>query len=107
LEDDAEKLGRALGGPKREGSILLGLPMPEGEEGTASPEAGSREFRAGEAGRAIFEGDADRNVAAGDAGRASFDVPATAGLPGRGIPPMREVVAGEPGRIMPVCKRVI
>ena len=109
LEDSVEKLGRAFGAPKREGSILLGLPIAEGEGGAVSPEEpGSRGFRAGEAGRATFAaGDADRKVAAGDAERASLEVPATAGLPGRGIPPTREVVAGEPGRAMPVCRRVI
>lgn len=81
----------------------MGLPIPEGEDGAASPDGpGNREFCAGEAGRAT--GDADRNVAAGDA---SFDTPDIAGLPGRGIPPMREELAGEPGRAIPVCKRVI
>ena len=74
--------------------MLLGLPIPEGEDGAASPDGpGNREFCAGEAGRAT--------------GDASFDTPDIAGLPGRGIPPMREELAGEPGRAIPVCKRVI
>jgi hypothetical protein len=108
LEDNAEKLGRAFGAPKREGSILLGLPIPDGEEGAGSPEGpGNREFRAGEAGRAFEVGDADCKVTAGDAGRASFDGPDTAGLPGRGIPPMRVLVAGELGLAMLDCRRVI
>jgi hypothetical protein len=97
LEDSAEKLGRAFGAPNREGSILLGLPIPDGE-GAGSPEGPLAAFE---------PGDADRKVIAGDAGRASFDGPDTAGLPGRGILPMRVVVAGEPGRVMPVCRRVI
>jgi hypothetical protein len=103
------KLGRAFGAPKREGSILLGLPMPEGEEGAGSPEGpGNREPRAGERGRAEFEvGDVDRIVAAGDIGRVSLDEPDTAGLPGRDVPPTRILVAGEPGRAIPDCKRVI
>lgn len=83
--------------------------MPEGDEGTASPDGpGSREFRAGEAGRPAFDvGDADLSVAAGDDGRANLELPVTEGLPGRGIPPMRELAAGEPGRAMPDCKRDI
>lgn len=89
--------------------MLFGLPIPEGDGGAANPDGpGRREFRAGEAARAVLvTGDADLSVAAGDAGRADLAVPTTEGLSGRGIPPRREAVAGEPGRAMPVCKRVI
>lgn len=109
MDDNAEKFGRALGAPKREGNRLFGRPIPDGDEGAAKPDGpGSLEFRAGEAGRAIFDiGDADLTVVAGDDGRANLDMPATEGLPGRGIPPMREVPAGEAGRPLPDCKRVI
>lgn len=82
--------------------------MPDGEEGAASPDGpGIFALRAGEAGRAIFDaGDAGLVAPAGDDGRASLDTPATEGLDGRGIPPILELAAGEPGRAMPDCRRV-
>ena len=94
LDDKPEKLGRTFGAPNREGSRLFGRPMPAGEEGAGTPD-GPKIFtlRAGDAGRAIVD--------AGDAGRASLDTPATKGLVGRSIPPILELIAGEPGRAMP------
>lgn len=108
LDDKPEKLGRALGAPNREGSRLFGRPMPEGEEEAGSP-GGPRIFalRAGDAEPVIFDaGDAGLIVPAGDDDRASLDTPATEGLVERGIPPILELTAGEPGRAMPDCKRV-
>lgn len=109
MDDNVEKLGRDLGAPKREGSILFGLPMPDGDDGAGSPDGpGRREFRAGEAALAgLVIGDADLKVAPGEAGRANFENPATEGLSGRAIPPIRDKAAGEPGRTALACKRVI
>jgi hypothetical protein len=66
----------------------LGLPIPVvGDEGT-TVDVGTRDVRTGEAARGRCEG-------AGDAERRGF---ITDGLAGRGMPPIREVVTGEPGR---------
>jgi hypothetical protein len=77
--------------------MLFGLPMPVvGDGGTALFGMGMRDVRTGEAARGRFEG-------AGDAERRGF-IPA--GLAGRGMPPVRAVVTGEPGRGIPAAKRV-
>lgn len=103
-----EKLAR--GRPSREGNMLFGRPIPVGDDAPAGRGiAATRAFRAGELGRPTFEvvGDIDRKVRAGDAGRASFDIPATAGLVGLAITPIRVLDSGEPGRGIAAVKRAI
>lgn len=92
---------RALGGPNRDGSKLLGRPMAEGDDGPGrcdSPpilvdlggEVGLLMLGAGDVDLATLE--------AGDTGRARRDDGTIEGLVARGIAPIREAGpgAGEP-----------
>lgn len=70
---------------------------------------GSFDMRIGDAGRVASEAlaadDIDPYARDGDVGRASRDAEAIAGDAARGILPIRERVAGDPGRAMPEVKR--
>lgn len=94
MADGVGMAARAFGGPKREGSIDLGRPMVVGEVGVGMPTAlGSR------------LGDAARGARAGEEGRASFDGPANEGLPARVAVIARAdtaAAAGDPGRCIPL-----
>lgn len=86
--------------------------MPTGDKGAANEDGpGSREPLAGEGARALLGAGDGARIVTGEAGRASFET-VTEGLPGRGMPPIREVIEAAEGErglgpFALACKRVI